>query len=79
MQERPCGATEKALCKGGVSREKPSFQASKLPNFLTSFWRREVGRGRVHVRLALAHQLFCKSRVVVVHLFPKILLYSKQT
>ena len=33
MQERPCGATEKALCKGGVSREKPSLQASKLPSF----------------------------------------------
>ena len=31
MQERPCGATEKALCKGGVSREKPSLQTSKLP------------------------------------------------
>ena len=33
MQERPCWATEKALCKGGVSREKPSLQTSKLLNF----------------------------------------------
>ena len=33
IQERPCGAMEKALCKGGVSREN---QASKPLNFQPS-------------------------------------------
>ena len=35
---------------GEAPPPKPNFQASKPPNFLISFWRRKVGRGRAHDR-----------------------------